>query len=150
MKPSWGVLYILGPSVHSILIQNCRLLRRNCVYWRGKNLLWVTVFFCCLQLNWSEIEIILQSLFKCLFLAGRINVWPLNSDWQRAAWSVADSQPYWVLPVVNRTNLVQQKQHPVSYSFFQEPAFSSPATAFFLQVQARKQWCMKRIALHKS
>lgn len=90
-------------------------------------------------LNWSEIEIILQSLFKCLFLAGRMKVWPLNSDWQHAAWLVANSQPYWVLLVVNRTDLVQQKQHPVSYSFFQEPAFSSPATALFLQVQARKQ-----------
>lgn len=94
-------------------------------------------------LSWSEIEIILQSLFKCLFLAGRRKVWPRHSDWQHAAWLVANTQPYWVLPVVNRTDLFQQKQHPVSYSFFQEPAFPSPATALLHQVQARKQHCMK-------
>lgn len=85
----------------------------------------------------------LQSLFKCLFLAGRRKVWPPHSDWQRAAWLVANTQPYWVLPVVNRTDLFQQKQHPVSYSFFQEPAFSSPDTALLLQVQSRKQYCVK-------
>lgn len=100
-------------------------------------------------LNWSEIEIILQSMFKCLFLAGRRKVWPPHSDWQHAAWLVASTQPYWVLPVVNRTDLFQQKQHPVSYSFFQEPVFPSPATALLLQVWARKQYCMKERELQK-
>lgn len=105
---------------------------------------WVSHYvFLLSALNWSEIEIILQSLFKCLFLAGRRKVWPLQSDWQHAAWLVANTQPFWVLPVVNRTDPFQQKQHPVSYSFFQEPAFPSPATALLFQVQARKQHCMK-------
>ena len=71
------------------------------------------------------------------------------SDWQGSSWLVANPQPYWVLPVVNRMDHVQQKQHPVSYSFFQEPAFSSPTAALFLQVQARKQYNMKRTELQK-
>lgn len=107
------------------------------MYWVGHS------GFLLSALNWSEIEIILQSLFKCLFLAGRRKVWPPHSDWQHAAWLVANTHPYRVLPVVNRTDLFQQKQHPVSYSFFLEPAFPSPDTALLLQAQARKQYCMK-------